>query len=90
MPNIISQLQVTKKNVNNNVTTYEKERIPIGVYSNNIIISDNDTTSNNIFSLTQLYEYLKNFFNREIFSWYGYELPLNNEKIINFYQIEDE
>ena len=81
MPNIISKLQVTKKNNN----TYSKEFIPIGAYSDNVIISDN----NEKFSLTQLYNYLKNFFNNKMFSWYGYNLPNDSSKIIDFYQIID-
>lgn len=83
--NIISQLQVTKKIENNNVVTWVKELLPIGAYSNNIVISDGDKK----ISLTQLYNYLKNFFNSRVFSWYGTNLPTNNDEIINFYQIEE-
>jgi hypothetical protein len=62
--NIISQLQVTKKVENNNVVTLEKELLPIGANSNNIVIPD----GNKKISLTQLYNYLKNFFNSKVFS----------------------
>lgn len=79
MPNIISKLQVTKKDSN------EKEFIPIGAYSDNVIISD----SNRKFSLTQLYDYLKTFFNKRMFSWYDYKLPDDSSKIIEFYQIDN-
>lgn len=79
MPNIISRLQVTKKDSN------EKEFIPIGAYSDNVIISDN----NRKFSLTQLYDYLKTFFNKRMFLWYDYKLPDDSSKIIEFYQIDN-
>lgn len=97
MPNddnnsVISKLRIIKK-VNNKK---EEESFPIGVYSENVIISDSIQGSNGEsplnykFSLTQLYNYLKNFFNNGAFSWYGSVLPNNNVgQIIDFYQIEE-
>lgn len=60
------------------------EDIPIGVYSDNVIISDQDTK----ISLTQIYNYLKEFFQTKIFLWAGDSYP-NNNNIISFYKIED-
>lgn len=77
MPNIISKLRVTKNKT--------EETFPIGVYSEDVIISDGDKK----FSLAQLYDYLKNFFSNRIFSWYGSSLPRNNDQIIDFYQIQE-
>lgn len=89
MPNndnsIISKLQITKEVENNENLSQETETFPIGVYSENVIIKDN--TKN--FSLTQLYNHLKTFFNNGAFSWYGFSLPSNNTKIVDFYQIEE-
>lgn len=84
MSNIISKLQVTtteKDNEGQNI----REFIPIGAYSDYVIISD----GNSKFSLTSLYNYLKSFFNNKMFSWYGYNIPINNDQIIDFYQIEE-
>lgn len=87
MPNIISQLEAKKitKDGNNIIIDETIESIPIGVYSDNVIISD----TNKKFSLTQLYNYLKSFFSQTMFSWYGKSLPANNDSIISFYQITE-
>lgn len=83
--NIISKLQITKENENST----QKEILPVGVYSENVIIKDDTENTEKTFSLTQLYNYLKTFFNNGAFSWYGFSLPNNNTKIVDFYQIEE-
>lgn len=86
MPNIISQLEAKKITKDgNNIIDETTESIPIGVYSDNVIISD----TNKKFSLTQLYNYLKSFFSQTMFSWYGESLPVNNNSIVSFYQITE-
>lgn len=88
MPNIISQLEAKKitKDENNNIINETIESIPIGVYSDNVVISD----TNKKFSLTQLYNYLKSFFSQTMFSWYGESLPAGNNSIVSFYQITED
>ena len=90
MPNIISQLEAKKitKDENNNIVDETIESIPIGVYSDNVVISD--TNTNKKFSLTQLYNYLKSFFSQTMFSWYGESLPAGNNSIVSFYQITED
>ncbi len=85
MSNIISKIKATKVTEQN---TYESEIMDIGVNSDNVAILD----SNNKFSLTQLYNYLKNFFNSQIFSWYGENTPPTSirNNLIDFYQIEEQ
>ena len=83
MSNILSKLLVTKETKNDNQEIqYQQDEIPIGVNSNNVIISD----SNDNFSLTQLYTYLKTFFNSKMFVWYGNNIP-DNDNIIEYYQV---
>ena len=84
MSNIISKVKATKVTGQD---TYESEIMDIGVNSDNVAISD----SNNKFSLTQLYNYLKSFFNSQIFSWYGENIPNSiRNNLIDFYQIEEQ
>lgn len=86
MPNIISKLRIIKEKEIDDTKIKEEETFPIGVYSENVIILDDEK----VFSLAQLYNYLKNFFNNKIFSWYGSSLPTNNnDQIIDFYQIQE-
>jgi hypothetical protein len=77
MGNMITKLQT--------ITSEDDiENTPIGVYSDNVIISDQNTK----ISLTQIYNYLKEFFQTKIFLWAGDSCPANNN-IISFYKIED-